>query len=154
MKYQKKPVVIDAIQFILGATEEEILRWANTDPANPTVALVGETLTIATLEGTMVAWNGDWIIKGLKGEFYPCKPDIFTASYSPAAAHPDAARDAREVEQLLLVSLIGFATAAETLRSALRTDISADEKQELVSRAVNDAGCATAHFQGAVDIVQ
>src|SRR5690606_3184601 len=40
-------------------------------------------LTIPTLEGTMIANPGDWIIKGIKGEFYPCKPDIFEATYEP-----------------------------------------------------------------------
>lgn len=39
---------------------------------------------ISTLEGTMTASNGDWIIRGVKGELYPCKPDIFAATYEPA----------------------------------------------------------------------
>ncbi len=43
-----------------------------------------DSLFIITLEGTMEAVPGDWIIKGVKGEFYPCKPDIFAATYEPA----------------------------------------------------------------------
>lgn len=42
------------------------------------------TLEIRTLEGTMTASEGDWIIRGVKGELYPCKPDIFEATYEPA----------------------------------------------------------------------
>lgn len=45
---------------------------------------VGPDLAIQTLEGQMVARPGDWIIKGVKGEIYPCKPDIFEATYEPA----------------------------------------------------------------------
>lgn len=44
-------------------------------------------LTIATLEGVMRAEVGDWIIRGVKGELYPCKPDIFAATYEPVTAH-------------------------------------------------------------------
>jgi hypothetical protein len=44
----------------------------------------GEQLVIPTLEGSMCADIGDWIIRGVKGEFYPCKPDIFAATYDPA----------------------------------------------------------------------
>ena len=42
---------------------------------------VGNTIEIPTLEGTMIASPGDWIIKGVKGEFYPCKPDVFDITY-------------------------------------------------------------------------
>ena len=45
---------------------------------------------IRTLEGEMTATQGDWIIKGVKGEFYPCKPDIFAATYEPADADDHA----------------------------------------------------------------
>ena len=44
----------------------------------------GENLWIGTLEGNMVASPGDWVIRGIKGELYPCKPDIFEATYEPA----------------------------------------------------------------------
>jgi hypothetical protein len=95
MKYRKKPVVIEAMQFeeqkghhfgIRGTLEsaDKIFEWAK-----PSVMLaeynreVGHCsrLSIYTLEGTMSAYPGDYVIKGIKNEFYPCKPDIFEASY-------------------------------------------------------------------------
>jgi len=83
MKFRKKPVVIEAIQwsrvildevvhFIASSESKVICRVPFDDP---------EAFEIETLEGTMRASKGDWIIKGVKGEFYPCKPDIFEATY-------------------------------------------------------------------------
>lgn len=95
--YRKKPVVIQAVQ----------LNWANwnevcdflgniissENPARPVATysdMCGETagpyieLTIPTLEGDHIARHGDWIIRGVNGEFYPCKPDIFAATYEKA----------------------------------------------------------------------
>jgi hypothetical protein len=77
-KYRKKPVVIDAIQFT-GMNQQDIRNFTGY----AAVAHCGY-LTIDTLEGQMVANKGDWIIKGVMGEFYPCKPDIFEATYEPA----------------------------------------------------------------------
>lgn len=76
--YQKKPVVIEAIQWdgtdiCLG----EIVHWMNHEVQN----LENNKLGIETLEGVMEASVGDFIIKGVKGEFYPCKPDIFEQTY-------------------------------------------------------------------------
>jgi hypothetical protein len=92
-KFRKKPVVIEAVQ----------LRWENW---NDVCELAGRGLeytgpdsvvmrgvsradgkieaTISTLEGTMTASENDWIIRGVKGEIYPCKPEIFDATYEPA----------------------------------------------------------------------
>lgn len=88
MKYRKKPVVVEAVQlkrdnlkevetFLSGRNMPETyapqegwsINWGNS------------TIQISTLEGIMHASPGDWIIKGVKGEFYPCKPDIFEATY-------------------------------------------------------------------------
>lgn len=76
-KYRKKPVVIEAIQFI-GNNFDEICRFAGL-----AVKIVGreQSLHINTLEGIMKASPGDYIIKGVNGEFYPCKPDIFEKTY-------------------------------------------------------------------------
>jgi len=77
-KFRKKPVVIEAIQltlFNLEAVEE----FVGGDLAN-----IRGGIVIATLEGPMRANLGDWIIKGVAGEFYPCKPDIFEATYEAA----------------------------------------------------------------------
>lgn len=86
-KFQKKPVVIEAMQFVDNETAEAILRWAGTPPVRPVfrpdIPHIAENLAIDTLEGTMSADVGDWIIRGVQGEFYPCKPDIFEQTYEP-----------------------------------------------------------------------
>ena len=74
-KYRKKPVTIEAIQW-LGTNLSEI-----DDFVGGSIANKGTTLVIHTLEGDMEASIGDYIIKGVKGEFYPCKPDIFAKTY-------------------------------------------------------------------------
>src|SRR5438105_4286987 len=102
-KFRKKPVVIEAHQF--GGTiysADAIIAWAGIEP-RPNEQNLDYSVTdnegtfrdrieqpaqfgplvIHTLEGDMTAQEGDWIIKGVKGEFYPCKPDIFAATYEP-----------------------------------------------------------------------
>jgi hypothetical protein len=81
-RYRKKPVVIDAMQWD-PSTKEGIadgLRFVKVG-AGLLPGPDGQILTIKTLEGIMETQPGDWIIKGVKGEFYPCKPDIFEATY-------------------------------------------------------------------------
>lgn len=75
MKYRKKPVVIEAVRFI-GSNYEEIRKFIGQDTLCSDLSVV-----IPTLEGDMVAQKGDYIIKGVQGEFYPCKPDIFAETY-------------------------------------------------------------------------
>lgn len=75
--FRKKPVVIEAIQFCGNFEELEDFCGGDAEFRN------GQ-LVIATLEGPLHASPDDWIIKGVKGEFYPCKPDIFDATYEPA----------------------------------------------------------------------
>lgn len=84
-KYRKKPVVIEAVQFT-GENGDAIYEWANPsgDAAEAPITIDLPILTIYTLDGNMEAKHGDYIIKGVKGEFYPCKPDIFEATYDPA----------------------------------------------------------------------
>lgn len=92
-QFKKKPVVIDAVQFNnLNKDEIEafIGRELKQEIESETAYIAGiappiSSLTIPTLEGDMKAMAGDWIIKGVKGEFYPCKPDIFEMTYSPCA---------------------------------------------------------------------
>lgn len=79
-KYRKKPVVIEAEQFFSnslpfpeGVIEERNLNAKIDEPAR--------TFHIETLEGVHIVSPGDWIITGIKGEKYPCKPDIFKATY-------------------------------------------------------------------------
>ncbi len=84
-KYRKKPVVIDAIQFDgnYQAVFDWVAQWHDEDdgPGMWESKDAWQTLIILTLEGEMKADKGDWIIRGIKGEFYPCKPDIFEATY-------------------------------------------------------------------------
>ena len=76
-QYRKRPVVVDAIQWT-GDNVDEIIAWADTSRV---IRKLGEQLHIRTLEGIMQASLNDWIIKGVKGEVYPCKPDIFMMTY-------------------------------------------------------------------------
>lgn len=87
-KFRKKPVEIEAVQFGLATTRAEAWSWAvrNQLPGRSIRAVTdrhGHGLLIETLEGEMRANEGDWIIKGVAGELYPCKPDIFEATYEP-----------------------------------------------------------------------
>lgn len=79
-KFRKKPVVVEAVQWT-GANFAEVaqLSYNIMGPYGQEDA----HLEISTLEGRMTANKGDWIIKGVKGEVYPCKPDIFEATYEP-----------------------------------------------------------------------
>lgn len=80
-KFRKKPVVIEAVQYlsdidirnwIMGQQDTRLQYCADSN---------GPFITIETLEGTMRADVGDWIIRGIQNELYPCKPDIFAATY-------------------------------------------------------------------------
>jgi hypothetical protein len=81
MKFRKKPVLIDAELYDgTAASVERVMEMGGTRGINNSP----EGLYIVTLEGTMRANKGDWVIKGVKGELYPCKPDIFEATYEDA----------------------------------------------------------------------
>lgn len=75
MKFRKKPVVVEALKWD-GENTDEVSWFLHCDPVPRQAPIL-----IETLEGEMTAQVGDWIIKGVKGEFYPCKPDIFEATY-------------------------------------------------------------------------
>jgi len=81
MQYRKKPIVIDAVKFT-GTNYQTVFDFIG-DGA-PGVHTEDGVIYLLTLEGTMAAEKGDWIIKGWKGEFYPCKPDIFELTYEVA----------------------------------------------------------------------
>ena len=89
--FVKKPIVIQAIQ----------VPMPNGDPSDAIVELVqeqnwegdSEGIQISTLEGNMLASPGDWIIKGIQGEYYPCKPDIFEATYNVVVPIIDSGDD-------------------------------------------------------------
>lgn len=80
-KYRKKPVVIDAFKWTGGPDQTEDPEWI-IEAINSGAVFVGKgALVIKTLEGSMLAQPGDYIIRGVQGEIYPCKPEIFEASY-------------------------------------------------------------------------
>lgn len=86
-KFRKKSVVIEALQ--VPAWNEEgawhrLSAWLHRGDAHWRVSGTIAGLIIITLEGEMHAGPGDWIIRGVKGEFYPCRPSIFEATYEPA----------------------------------------------------------------------
>ena len=91
LNYRKKPVVIQAIQWDGSLHGGELIAEAfgvavqvhaeKDDPRPP-------RLVCATLEGLLSATPGDWIIRGVKGEVYPCKPDVFAATYEPVDQEP------------------------------------------------------------------
>lgn len=96
-RFVKKPVEIEAMQFTGLDSYMEMCEWARPHLENPegnTFSLKelfrfeggkNPLMLIRTLEGTMAANLGDWIIRGVKDEFYPCKPDIFDATYDPVS---------------------------------------------------------------------
>lgn len=81
-KFRKKPVEVEAMHLDNHTTPEQVARWCGGRVATPTVGVgCPIVIEIDTLEGVMTANPGDWIIRGVAGEFYPCKPDIFAATY-------------------------------------------------------------------------
>lgn len=90
MKFRKKPVVIEAVQLTWQTWNEvcDLIESASTQGEKPygfnpdgDLDVIG--LKIPTLDGVMEAKQGDWIIRGINGELYPCKPDIFEKTYEP-----------------------------------------------------------------------
>jgi len=80
--FRKKPVVIQAMQVPEQPADcDALCNWLESCEH---WVIVEKGVILTTLEGEMRANVGDWIIKGVKGEFYPCKPDIFEATYEPA----------------------------------------------------------------------
>lgn len=104
-KFRKKPVEIEARQvptfpggeLVLDFVDEciNLANWCggkshmmvtDDEKAFDGAVMTGPYIAIETLEGTMAAQPGDWIIRGVQGEFYPCKPDIFAATYDEVTA--------------------------------------------------------------------
>jgi len=83
-KFRKRPIVIEAFQFKAGMDADDLCQFITCDCDFSQGE--GEevfSMLIKTLEGDMEVNDGDWVIKGVMGEFYPCKPDIFAVSYEP-----------------------------------------------------------------------
>lgn len=91
--YQKKPVVVEARQYD-GSNAKELLGWITKHGGRAVYHDMKHVVpipvfVITTLEGHMTVSVGDYIIKGVQGEFYPCKPDIFAETYELADIQPD-----------------------------------------------------------------
>lgn len=88
-KFRKKPVVVEAFQVTDqdGTDEEAVPAWFwEALETFQAYKIYGGGFAILTLEGEMRADRGDWIIRGVNGEIYPCKPDIFEKTYEPVDA--------------------------------------------------------------------
>jgi hypothetical protein len=83
-KYRKRPVLVEAMRFT-NESKDACFSWVRASGTRYAYAAHGADdapeLVIPTLEGDMRAKVGDWIIRGVQGEHYPCKPDIFEATY-------------------------------------------------------------------------
>lgn len=86
--WRKKPVVIEAFQWTGDKDQLGEPEWIVEAIKTGVVGIDAEGLNIVTLEGVLTASHGDWIIRGVKGELYPCKPDIFASTYEPADEDP------------------------------------------------------------------
>lgn len=88
-KYRKKPVIIEAEQFFASKTKPPFYYDGNPVQFHKTCGADGDECSlcgnhyIQTLEGAYIVSDGDFVIKGVAGEFYPCKPDIFEQTYEP-----------------------------------------------------------------------
>lgn len=84
MRYRKRPVVIEAWKIVPIDIDSKIPQWLFAAIADHKVCEHDDGYAIQTLEGKMIASPGDYIIRGVQGELYPCKPDIFEQTYEPA----------------------------------------------------------------------
>jgi hypothetical protein len=99
-RYRKRPIEVEAMQY--DGTNFNAL-WDFTGRSAHIKEIIGPhaplALAVYTLEGVMKADVGDWIIKGIQGEYYPCKPDIFEQTYEPVQLPRHAWDDVRWVEE-------------------------------------------------------
>lgn len=98
MKYRKKPIEVEAMRFF-SDSKLETYQWALTINENIELEFIGSksVVIIPTLKGEMICKDGDYIIKGVQGELYPCKPDIFEQTYEKV-----------EEDKKLIVNVIFF----------------------------------------------
>jgi len=101
MQYRKKPVVIDAWQFNPKAAPTDLPDWIWSAMMDRSIAVKFDraetaSLVITTREGAVAASSGDWIIRGVEGEIYPCKPDIFAKTYE-RVSQPATTLEARSI---------------------------------------------------------
>lgn len=103
-RFKKLPVEIEAMQWN-GKNSSEVIDWVFTHDEKFPISLIelrrrrGPFLSLSTLEGVMRANRNDWIIRGVNGEFYPCKPDIFEKTYEIVDDEPCSNRWLKVVSQ-------------------------------------------------------
>ena len=85
MRFRKKPVVVEATQWFKMGDHPAVVERNRYEekPISPGIVYSTKIPVVKTLEGEHIVTPGDWIITGVKGEHYPCKPDIFEATYEP-----------------------------------------------------------------------
>jgi len=122
-KYRKKPMIIEAFRWTGGPDQTEDPEWIVEAMKNGHAGVDkdGESFGIKTLEGRMTAFPGDYIIRGIKDEIYPCKPDIFEATYENVAQPRVADRLVKEA-----IRVIGYL--------GLWDDHEFDELRELIEK--------------------
>jgi hypothetical protein len=103
-KYRKKPVMIEALQWD-GMNYDEISKFVGSNILHNSKK---ETIEIHTLEGNMTASKGDYIIRGVDGEFYPCKPDVFKKTYEKATSEPSSGSELTEEQKAAVANLLGI----------------------------------------------
>ena len=131
-KFVKKPVVIEALQYD-GENIEAIENFVGKKLSTVMSSDVDVNLIIPTLEGDMTALKNDWIIKGVKGEFYPCKPDIFNDSYDEVSTslitegqkrvrmnfNPSALKRVEKFKYIMAQAIDILSEEAETIKVSL-----------------------------------
>ncbi|WAY18434.1 hypothetical protein OF855_24670 [Mycolicibacterium fortuitum] len=86
-RFRKKPVEIQAVQVVDDLANHTLIAyWIESNGGTCILPFADPHIIIRTLEGDMRADIGDWVIRGVQGEFYPCKPDIFAATYEAVSA--------------------------------------------------------------------
>ncbi len=149
-QYRKRPVTIEAMQLTETSIDDVGLWIALHGGEAPMVQREarGRGLLIHTLEGILLASTGDWVIKGVRGEFYPCKPDVFAATYEPADATAPDAGDAealaREIRQRVQESDIYDDDAMPYVVGEDATD-EENERQDNLVQWVIDCAAQAAH---------
>ena len=110
MKFRKKPVVIEAVQWFKDNDHPAVIHSSamHAKPISPGILYPSNKRYIRTLEGNMEVTPGDWIITGVKGEHYPCKPDIFEATYEAVKFYGDLPEPEQDDEPVAWISHNGF----------------------------------------------
>lgn len=142
--YRKKPIEVEAVQWNPAIEQyiDTILNWIGSD--NYFIADTGQ-LSVLTLEGPLTVSDDDWIIKGIKGEFYPCKPDIFTATYEISRGGGRMTYDSRPETQQHIARVQHFMRQA---RINLTQRLDAHDQSKLVEPELSAFDIATPKLAG------